>query len=308
MRQNRSALLSTLAAGFLVLPVIPARAATVSVNFLVNFVAAQTVDTTIPYGVEEVPFWSNSRLTAQENLRDSTGTPTTLDFMVSGGQNTFGGANIDGTPMKAGRAFFTPGAAGAELVLNEIPYDNYKVITYLTGFNAGGTQAQITDGTTTYFWRPQPFSATLNQTTDTDDSDGLDQGNYAIFGSNDAPLTSDTLTLSTMLLATAQNGGGLGGFQVVEVLAAGISGDYNGDNTVDAADYTVWRDNLGQSDLALNGNGSGDASGLVVQADYQLWRDNYGSSGILTAVPEPSTLLLALAIVGWGELKRLRFA
>ena len=172
-------------------------------------------------------------------------------------------------------------------MLNEIPYDNYKVITYLTGFNAGGTQAQITDGTTTYFWRPQPFSATLNQTTDTDDSDGLDQGNYAIFGSNDAPLTSDTLTLSTMLLATAQNGGGLGGFQVVEVLAAGISGDYNGDNTVDAADYTVWRDNLGQSDLALNGNGSGDASGLVVQADYQLWRDNYGSSGILTAVPDP---------------------
>ena len=63
--------------------------------------------------------------------------------------------------------------------------------------------------------------------------------------------------------------------------------DTNGDNTVDAADYTVWRDNLGQSDLALNGNGSGDASGLVVQADYQLWRDNYGSSGILTAVPDP---------------------
>ncbi|TWT31093.1 Autotransporter-associated beta strand repeat protein [Posidoniimonas corsicana] len=57
------------------------------------------------------------------------------------------------------------------------------------------------------------------------------------------------------------------------------AGDFNSDGSVDAADYTIWRDNLGQSDDALNGNGTGDASGNVVQADYDLWRDNYGQTG-----------------------------
>jgi len=77
---------------------------------------------------------------------------------------------------------------------------------------------------------------------------------------------------------------------------AGIGGDFNYDGTVDAADYTVWQDNLGLSSSALNGNGSGSAT--VVQADYLLWKTNFealasGSEGT-AAVPEPTTLLLAL--------------
>ncbi|TWT33916.1 PEP-CTERM motif protein [Posidoniimonas corsicana] len=54
----------------------------------------------------------------------------------------------------------------------------------------------------------------------------------------------------------------------------GSGGDFNADGSVDAADYTVWRDNLGEDAGVLNGNGSGAAT--VTQADYDLWRANYG--------------------------------
>ncbi|MCA9241147.1 MAG: hypothetical protein KDA37_13145, partial [Planctomycetales bacterium] len=49
-------------------------------------------------------------------------------------------------------------------------------------------------------------------------------------------------------------------------------GDYNGDASVDAADYTVWRDALGEANPAADGDGDG----LVDQDDYGVWRDNYG--------------------------------
>ena len=84
-----------------------------------------------------------------------------------------------------------------------------------------------------------------------------------------------------------------------------LPGDYNQDGLVDAADYTVWRDNLGGSAAALNGNGTGEPT--VVQADYALWRSNYGSSlisaaaglnSIQVSVPEPATTLIA-SIICW---------
>ena len=75
-----------------------------------------------------------------------------------------------------------------------------------------------------------------------------------------------------------------------------VSGDYNMDGHVDAADYTVWEDNLNLTAAALQGNGSGAAT--VVQADYQLWKTHFGESiasgSGVASVPEPATLLLAL--------------
>ena len=61
----------------------------------------------------------------------------------------------------------------------------------------------------------------------------------------------------------------------------GLAGDYNLDGTVDAADYTVWRDGLGST---------------YVAADYNVWVDNFGNSLLATStsVPEPATWLLTL--------------
>jgi beta-glucanase (GH16 family) len=46
----------------------------------------------------------------------------------------------------------------------------------------------------------------------------------------------------------------------------GLVGDYNHDATVDAADYTVWRDSVGQSGIGLAADGSGN--GTVDSGDY----------------------------------------
>ncbi len=89
-------------------------------------------------------------------------------------------------------------------------------------------------------------------------------------------------------------------------------GDFNGDGFVDAADYTVWRDNLGApTDDAIGGNGDG-VDGIDGN-DYQVWRANFGNppaslssqSGGAAAVPEPGTLgLLAAGALGLAMLRR----
>lgn len=80
-----------------------------------------------------------------------------------------------------------------------------------------------------------------------------------------------------------------------------LVGDFNGDSIVDAADYTVWRDTLGDSVTAGTGadaNGNGVIDGPLSGAgnDYELWAGNYGATAAAaTAVPEPAALLMA----GW---------
>jgi hypothetical protein len=90
-----------------------------------------------------------------------------------------------------------------------------------------------------------------------------------------------------------------GGQEVLvgEVLyVTSLTGDYNSDGKVDAADYTVWRDTLtSATDLRADGNGN-----LVVDAgDYLEWKNNFGAaqgagSGGQAAIPEPATGLLLL--------------
>jgi hypothetical protein len=88
-----------------------------------------------------------------------------------------------------------------------------------------------------------------------------------------------------------------------EITATAVPGDYNNDQVVDAADYVVWRNNLG-TDFNLNGNGdeSGGSAGVVDAADYAWWRQHFGNSnpgaastslpGLASAVPEPHGLVL----------------
>ena len=93
----------------------------------------------------------------------------------------------------------------------------------------------------------------------------------------------------------------------------GILGDYNWDGTVDLADYTVWRNHLGETGMAPQADGSGN--GIVDVADYQVWRANFGRSNSLSGtpavsslqVPEPTTwIMAALLAVGYLSSRRLR--
>ncbi|TWT78326.1 hypothetical protein Pla123a_11170 [Posidoniimonas polymericola] len=78
-----------------------------------------------------------------------------------------------------------------------------------------------------------------------------------------------------------------------------LTGDYNLDGVVDAADYTVWRDADGTSVVAGSGaDGNGD--GVVDSGDYLVWKTHYGESsgsapGSAAIAPEPAALGLLLA-------------
>ncbi|QDU89868.1 hypothetical protein Pla175_32640 [Pirellulimonas nuda] len=78
-----------------------------------------------------------------------------------------------------------------------------------------------------------------------------------------------------------------------------LAGDYNDDGTVDAADYTVWRDNLG---LAIALPNETVTAGMVTSEDYDAWKANFGAVGpalgavASAGVPEPGAL--ALCVLG----------
>lgn len=83
-----------------------------------------------------------------------------------------------------------------------------------------------------------------------------------------------------------------------------INADYNYDGTVDAADYVVWRQTLGEFGTFQLADGNGD--GVVTTADFNVWRAAFGASSInasgstaeVLAVPEP-TMLMLMAAMFW---------
>ena len=78
-----------------------------------------------------------------------------------------------------------------------------------------------------------------------------------------------------------------------------LAGDYNDDGIVDAADYAVWRDRLG--DVSLPNETV--SLGIVDQEDYNEWRANFGQSASASGgssgavVPEPACATLVLLCV-----------
>jgi mannan endo-1,4-beta-mannosidase len=82
-------------------------------------------------------------------------------------------------------------------------------------------------------------------------------------------------------------------------LAPELTGDYNGDGAVNTADYTVWRNSLGETGNGLAADGNGD--GKIDAGDYVVWKLYFGEStgGGAQAVPEPGTgslMLIALLL------------
>jgi hypothetical protein len=88
-----------------------------------------------------------------------------------------------------------------------------------------------------------------------------------------------------------------------------LTGDYNDDGVVNAADYVVWQNHQGQS-LALPNEDPITTPGEVTLADYQVWRHNFGRTALDDpptgiAVPEPmSVLLIALAVLTTTVVRR----
>jgi hypothetical protein len=92
------------------------------------------------------------------------------------------------------------------------------------------------------------------------------------------------------------------GLYVTAQASAALAGDYNSDGKIDAADYTVWRDNLGAATIPNRGPG---ITGVVGPDDYNYWKTHFGmgaGSGATfgAAVPEPASWCLILTVVTCG--------
>jgi hypothetical protein len=74
------------------------------------------------------------------------------------------------------------------------------------------------------------------------------------------------------------------------ITPAPMSGDYNDDGKVDALDYTVWRNTLGTTLPAADGDGDGH----VDEDDFKIWKFTYGNTGTPggggLATPEPAAI------------------
>lgn len=85
-----------------------------------------------------------------------------------------------------------------------------------------------------------------------------------------------------------------------QFLTTGILGDYNGNNVVDAADYTTWRNALTAGTSTLLND---PTPGSVTESDFAYWRAHFGetlgggagsaiASSSQAGVPEPATIYL----------------
>jgi hypothetical protein len=93
-------------------------------------------------------------------------------------------------------------------------------------------------------------------------------------------------------------GAGISGITFDVFTTPAIPGDYNEDGFLNAADYTVWRDHLGQA-FSLPNEGPDTTPGEVTSEDFDFWKTQFLAGGGASAlgVPEPGTFaLLAIAL------------
>jgi len=143
---------------------------------------------------------------------------------------------------------------------------------------------------------------------------------FAVVESSTGALGGGFMTMNLPVL-----GGGLGWnvsqdslWFTLQVVEQGLPGDYNGNGMVDAADYTVWRDTLGQTGEGLAADGTGPLGvpdGTVDSLDYDFWKSHFGSTlgGDLNnsiaastdaSIPEPAVWWLIGVILALLVTKR----
>ena len=69
------------------------------------------------------------------------------------------------------------------------------------------------------------------------------------------------------------------------VPSTSMAGDYNGDGSVDAVDYVVWRKTLNQSVAAPYVGADGNGDGTVDQDDLAVWKTHFGETSSPGAAP-----------------------
>jgi hypothetical protein len=181
-------------------------------------------------------------------------------------------------------AFEQNGPSGVSNTLESLSYtfDNDVVVTIddltLRNISTGGAAVDLTGIGFNY------DSATRQATWDFTSVSAIGGSSYEV-----------TLAAASIVDLTGNpldgNADGVGGDDYLHTILLNLPGDYNNDGTVDAADYTNWRDTLGSS-VPVSSGADGNGNGAIDQGDYAVWRDNFGTT-FATATSSSATVDVA---------------
>jgi hypothetical protein len=112
---------------------------------------------------------------------------------------------------------------GSSITLKDVPYEYYSVAVYVGGYSSS-TNAQVSDGETTYYYSFSPVytETALHLSEDTNIADGSDGGNYVMFGSLTNPVSGD-VTITVYRENDDDGAAFIGGIQVMELPADSVT-------------------------------------------------------------------------------------
>jgi hypothetical protein len=187
-------------------------------------------------------------------------------------------------------------------------YNNDATTTYSVFSDAGYTSQIGTANLDVHDKIPSDADANGNSIIDPNWRDNVNTTMLATI-SNLSP--GPDLNLYIKFIGSTNYYGYLNAMEVIATTPVGTVGDYNNNGKVDAADYTVWRDHLGQTFALPNRDPLN--TGVISANDYTAWKTHFGTPGAgggalgAGAVPEPtSILLLVMATIGLAAFCKKR--
>lgn len=188
-----------------------------------NITGAETFGFGVFAGVNTtVGNWTNTTGTVS-NLpwNDASGSSVGVTLQQPNGRALFNSAIFANSPLAAGIDDYSATTNAVSVTFSNLNANfpnGYIALVYATGF-ATLTNASISNGSTTYWYRmPNPIaSLTLTQMTQTTDLGAGNNpiANVAVFGSTSNPLNTDTAVFRVD--NTVGGGAGIGGVQLIAV-------------------------------------------------------------------------------------------
>ncbi|MBA4105021.1 MAG: hypothetical protein C0485_04625 [Pirellula sp.] len=102
---------------------------------------------------------------------------------------------------------------------------------------------------------------------------------------------------------------GTGLLQVSTSAVPANNADFNGDNTVDGADFLIWQRGFGLTGQPNKSTGDANGDGNVNGLDLDLWKTKFGgapAAAAVGAVPEPASMAMAAValVAGFAAARR----
>jgi hypothetical protein len=241
--------------------------------------------------------------------------------------NTSGTATIDAVLQDNGSGTLPDinSSTAQTFTIEVAPVNDEQVLATNTGL----TLARSSSGT---------VAASLLETTDIDDTPAdlvytvtsvPMHGTLLVNGTPDTQFTQQqlnagvvtyqhdgTATLADSFGFTVDDGEGAASSGTFQISIQPFLGDYNGDSSVNAADYVAWRKFFNTTGVTPYSGADGDGSGTIDNGDYPVWRTHFGealmsgSGGAVEDESDPmesaitsssSSLAAATAVAEWDS-------